>query len=115
MRLAADTGGTFTDCLAVDPGGRLWVGPDDPAHEADFNAWYDDVHLAEFSALPGVISARRFKVEGNGPAAYAAASAPPTAPSPTPAAPSPSAHAGPGSPSGSCATAANSTSSTATP
>jgi hypothetical protein len=41
--------------------------------EDDFNAWYDDVHLAEFSALPGVISARRFKVEGNGPAAYAAA------------------------------------------
>jgi hypothetical protein len=41
--------------------------------EDDFNAWYDGVHLAEFSALPGVISGRRFKVEGGGPAAYAAA------------------------------------------
>jgi hypothetical protein len=30
--------------------------------EADYNAWYDDVHLAEFSALPGVINGRRFKV-----------------------------------------------------
>ena len=30
--------------------------------EDDYNAWYDDVHLAEFSALPGVISGRRFKV-----------------------------------------------------
>ena len=41
--------------------------------EDDYNAWYDGVHLAEFSALPGVISGRRFKVEGDGPAAYAAA------------------------------------------
>ena len=30
--------------------------------EDDYNAWYDDVHLAEFSALPGVINGRRFKV-----------------------------------------------------
>ena len=30
--------------------------------EAEYHAWYDDVHLAEFSALPGVISGRRFKV-----------------------------------------------------
>ena len=30
--------------------------------EDEYNAWYDDVHLAEFSALPGVISGRRFKV-----------------------------------------------------
>ncbi len=37
----------------------------------DFNAWYDGVHLPEFSALPGVISGRRFKVEGEGPAPYA--------------------------------------------
>jgi hypothetical protein len=40
--------------------------------EDDYNAWYDDVHLAEFSALPGVISGRRFKVEGDGPGQYAA-------------------------------------------
>ncbi len=40
--------------------------------EDDYNAWYDDVHLAEFSALPGVISGRRFKVAGDGKAQYAA-------------------------------------------
>jgi len=28
----------------------------------EYNAWYDDVHLGEFAALPGVISARRFQV-----------------------------------------------------
>ncbi len=33
--------------------------------EDDYNAWYDNVHLAEFSALPGVISGRRFKVAGD--------------------------------------------------
>jgi hypothetical protein len=32
--------------------------------EDEYNAWYDDVHLREFSALPGVISGRRFKVAG---------------------------------------------------
>ncbi|HEX4830499.1 MAG TPA: hypothetical protein VH478_05340 [Trebonia sp.] len=30
--------------------------------EEEFNAWYDEVHLAEFSALPGVLSGRRFQV-----------------------------------------------------
>jgi hypothetical protein len=30
--------------------------------EDEYNAWYDDVHLREFSALPGVINGRRFKV-----------------------------------------------------
>jgi hypothetical protein len=37
--------------------------------EEDYNAWYDDVHLAEFSALPGVINGRRFKVASADPAA----------------------------------------------
>jgi hypothetical protein len=30
--------------------------------EDEYNAWYDDVHLPEFSALPGVISGRRYQV-----------------------------------------------------
>ena len=34
--------------------------------EDDYNAWYDGTHLQEFSALPGVISGRRFKVAGDG-------------------------------------------------
>ncbi len=43
--------------------------------EEEYNAWYDDVHLPEFTALPGVISGRRFKVTSpatNGKPAYAA-------------------------------------------
>jgi hypothetical protein len=40
--------------------------------EDEYNAWYDDVHLPEFSALPGVISGRRFKVTGDGAPRYAA-------------------------------------------
>jgi hypothetical protein len=30
--------------------------------EDEYNDWYDNVHLPEFLALPGVISGRRFKV-----------------------------------------------------
>jgi hypothetical protein len=37
--------------------------------EDDYHAWYDDVHLAEFSALPGVINGRRFKVAASDAAA----------------------------------------------
>ena len=43
--------------------------------EEEYNAWYDDVHLPEFTALPGVISGRRFKVTspaGDGKLTYAA-------------------------------------------
>ena len=40
--------------------------------EDDYNAWYDDVHLPEFSALPGVIAGRRYKVAGDGKPQYAA-------------------------------------------
>ena len=40
--------------------------------EDEYNAWYDDVHLAEFSALPGVINGRRFKVTGAAQPQYAA-------------------------------------------
>jgi hypothetical protein len=40
--------------------------------EDEYNKWYDEVHLPEFSSLPGVVSGRRFKVAGDKPAAYAA-------------------------------------------
>jgi hypothetical protein len=40
--------------------------------EDEYNAWYDDIHLAEFTALPGVINGRRFKVAGDGKPQYAA-------------------------------------------
>jgi hypothetical protein len=32
-----------------------------PEHEADFNAWYDQEHLPALLAVPGTITARRFK------------------------------------------------------
>jgi hypothetical protein len=40
--------------------------------EDEYNAWYDDVHLREFCALPGVINGRRFKVAGATGPQYAA-------------------------------------------
>jgi hypothetical protein len=30
--------------------------------EAEYNDWYDNVHLPEFLTLPGVVSGRRYKV-----------------------------------------------------
>jgi hypothetical protein len=43
----------------------------DPAHEDTFNRWYDEEHLPERLAIPGYISARRFKLEeGNGVLTY---------------------------------------------
>ncbi len=35
----------------------------DPAHEDDFNRWYNDEHLPERLEIPGYVSARRFKLE----------------------------------------------------
>jgi hypothetical protein len=36
----------------------------DPAHEDEFNRWYDEEHLPERRGWPGILSARRFKVTG---------------------------------------------------
>jgi hypothetical protein len=49
----------------------VYTSPAD-GREEEYNAWYDDVHLSEFSALPGVINGRRFKVAGAGKQQYAA-------------------------------------------
>jgi len=39
----------------------------DPAHEDDFNRWYNEEHLPERLEIPGYVSARRFKLaEGEG-------------------------------------------------
>jgi hypothetical protein len=35
-----------------------------PGREAEFNEWYDKVHLKEVLAIPGVVAARRFKLAG---------------------------------------------------
>ena len=37
----------------------------DPAHEDEFNRWYEEEHLGERMAIPGFLSARRFAaIEG---------------------------------------------------
>ena len=36
--------------------------PCDPAREDEYNEWYDSVHLPDVLAVPGVRSARRFKL-----------------------------------------------------
>jgi hypothetical protein len=47
--------------------GELLVWTDiDPAHEADFNCWYDREHMQERVAIPGFVSARRFQRIGGG-------------------------------------------------
>ncbi|RQR26767.1 MULTISPECIES: DUF4286 family protein [unclassified Burkholderia] len=55
------------------PHGQLCVWTDiDPAHEADFNAWYDREHMQERVALPGFTHARRFRATDGGPRKYLA-------------------------------------------
>jgi hypothetical protein len=39
----------------------------DPAHEADFNRWYDREHLEERVAIPGFIEARRYVADEGAP------------------------------------------------
>ncbi|MBA9005402.1 DUF4286 family protein [Thermomonospora cellulosilytica] len=42
--------------------------PKSPEREAEFNAWYEEVHLPEVCSLPGFVSARRFApVQDDGP------------------------------------------------
>jgi hypothetical protein len=47
--------------------GELLVWTDvDPAHEADFNKWYDREHMDERVAIPGFVGARRLVRSGAG-------------------------------------------------
>ena len=48
--------------------------------EDEYNKWYDEVHLPEFSSLPGIISGKRYNVAGDAPvwAAIYELSAPPS-------------------------------------
>jgi hypothetical protein len=36
-----------------------------PGLEAEFNEWYDKEHIPALAAVPGVLSARRFRGSGN--------------------------------------------------
>jgi len=50
------------------PNGLLLMMTDiDPAHEEDFNRWYEEEHLDERMAIPGFINARRFTAIEGGP------------------------------------------------
>ncbi|MFC4001885.1 hypothetical protein ACFS2C_14205 [Prauserella oleivorans] len=40
--------------------------PSSPEREAEFNEWYDQVHLPEVCALPGFLAGRRFAPLGDG-------------------------------------------------
>lgn len=44
----------------------VFAGPAE-GREDDFNDWYDNIHLPEFVALPGVISGQRFSAAPTGP------------------------------------------------
>ncbi|MBM3218528.1 MAG: hypothetical protein FJZ38_07550 [Candidatus Rokubacteria bacterium] len=52
----ANAGGLLINAMTVPP-----------EHETDFNAWYDKEHIAALSAVPGVLSARRFRATVGGP------------------------------------------------
>jgi hypothetical protein len=36
--------------------------PADPTREAEYNDWYDNIHCAEVCDIPGIVSAKRFKL-----------------------------------------------------
>jgi len=40
--------------------------PLDADHEAEFDDWYENVHIPEVLALPGFVSARRFRIVDGG-------------------------------------------------
>ena len=42
--------------------------PSAPERDQEYNTWYDEVHLPQLVALPGFVSARRFRpVDGDAP------------------------------------------------
>ena len=42
--------------------------PSSSEREDEYNDWYDNTHLREVCETPGVTAARRFKLDGEGPA-----------------------------------------------
>jgi hypothetical protein len=38
-----------------------------PGQDAAYNAWYDDIHLPDVLAVPGVRSAERYRISAPGP------------------------------------------------
>src|SRR3954471_859489 len=55
------------------PRGQLCIWTDvDPAHDAEFNHWYDREHMQERVAIPGFQAARRFRAIAPGARPYLA-------------------------------------------
>lgn len=55
-----------------DARGELFIWTNiDPAHEDEFNQWYDREHMAERAAIPGFLWARRYRAQA-GPRRYLA-------------------------------------------
>lgn len=58
-------------CASLSPGSRrqsadsgflfVAIGDSPPEHEEEFNKWYDEEHIPLMTAVPGVLSARRFR------------------------------------------------------
>jgi hypothetical protein len=40
--------------------------PVSPEREAEYNDFYDNIHLGEVCAVPGIVSARRYKLHDSG-------------------------------------------------
>ena len=53
-----------------------------PGREAEFNKWYDEVHLPEVLQVKGFVAARRYVVSGDSPPEAPPAFLRPTAPRP---------------------------------
>ena len=49
----AEAGGILVNAMNVDP-----------AHEAEFNEWYEHEHIPALAAVPGILCARRFRYAG---------------------------------------------------
>ncbi len=48
----------------------------DAGREAEFNHWYDTIHLPDLLAVAGIVGAQRFQLAGAGPQTVTATSAP---------------------------------------
>jgi hypothetical protein len=73
MRFEGDQVLPGEEVAPANAGGLLLNAMNVPAEvEADFNAWYDKEHIPALSAVPGVLSARRFRSTAPGGPKYVA-------------------------------------------